>query len=111
MRPIPKPLLKRILADPRNKSCAIPGCGSVQVELDHVWKYAGKQINEHWAIIALCYDHHRGGSLNRPLTQWLSLGRATEADLMRYPKTDWKRLQSHLTALYGMGGSQRQPNR
>jgi hypothetical protein len=60
MRPIPKKLLNQLLADPRNQHCT--KCKRHGTELHHVWKYAGKQINEAWAIVGLCTKCHRGSN-------------------------------------------------
>lgn len=70
------------------------------IEWEHVWIYAGRQINEPWAIIGICYGVHRGGELNKEKNQFLSLMRATPTDLEKYPRTDWKRRFSYLVDKY-----------
>lgn len=58
---IPKPLLKRLLADKRNETCI--ACGKYGTELNHVWTNMGsKQINEVWAILGVCDKCHRGNN-------------------------------------------------
>jgi len=99
MRPIPPKLRRELADDPFMKSCCI--CGDQKVEFDHVFVYSGSQINERWAIVPLCYLHHRGGKLDRPRTQYISLQRATDEDLAKYPKRDWRQLKKYLDAQYG----------
>lgn len=60
-----------------------------RITWEHAWIYAGRQINEKWAIIPLCVFHHLGLGLNKKMNQALSLERATEEDLSKYPKKDW----------------------
>jgi len=95
---IPKPLLEEILADPYYEECARRFEGNCQgrVTFEHAWIYAGKQIQEKWAIIPICEYHHDvgqfqdRGQLDKHENQRLSLIRATAEDLKKYPKKDWK---------------------
>lgn len=105
MRPIPPKLRKELSEDPFMAQCII--CGDRKVEWDHVWVYARRQINERWSIVPLCYTHHRGGKLNREYTQYISLQRATDQELSKYPKVNWKQLKQYLEAKYGSSGSTR----
>ena len=99
MRPIPKPLLKEMLDDPWYLRCCYPLC-SGPAELHHVFTYAGRQINEKWAIIPLCYQHHRGGDLDQDYCKYTSLLRATEDDLKKYPRINWKQLRIKLNSIF-----------
>lgn len=64
--------------------------------MEHAWIYAGRQINEKWAIIRLCeYAHSVGpyamnGILNKRINQWISLQHATDEDLKKYPRMKWE---------------------
>ena len=66
-----------------------------RITWEHAWTYAGKQIQEKWAIIPLCEYHHDvcqyqdRGALDKQENQRLSLLRATPEDLKKYPKKDW----------------------
>jgi hypothetical protein len=60
MRPIPHKLRRELGLDPFMKICV--HCSNEPVEWNHVWTYAGKQINEIWSIIPLCQHCHRGNS-------------------------------------------------
>ena len=82
-----------------NKKCALQGAGyglcSGKIQWHHVWIYAGRQINEPWAIVGACESHHeevgRGGIVLEAF-QKVSLSRATDEDLRKYPKKDWKQI-------------------
>ncbi len=67
-------------------------------EWHHVWKYAGKQINELWAILAGCSRHHAMAS--NPAIQeafeTASLMLATKEDLAAYPRKDWMQIKKSL---------------
>jgi hypothetical protein len=79
--------------DPYYAKCARAkdgGC-SGRITWEHVWIYAGRQINEIWAIIPLCWFHHLGDGFNKKINEMLSLDRATAADLAKYPKKKWPR--------------------
>lgn len=105
MRPILPALKKQIAADPWMKFCCL--CGTSNPEWEHCWIYAGRQINEWWAIIPLCYDHHRGrmsGHETKERGKYISLKRAMEKgeDLNQfYPRVDWGQQFIYLTSKYG----------
>ena len=91
MRPIPLKLRKQLENDPYYKSCARKDrdCEG-RITWEHVWIYAGKQINEKFAIIPLCMYHHLGNGLNKQRNQQISLSRATEEELQKYPRMKWQ---------------------
>ncbi len=66
-----------------------------RITWEHVWIYAGKQVNEIWAIIPLCEYHHSvnwhqdGHGLNKKINEAISLARATVEDLKKYPTKTW----------------------
>jgi len=103
MRKIPAALKKKIASNPTMKSCAYktyPERGSAhcsgRITWEHAFIYAGRQINEEWAIIPLCWFHHLGAGLNKRFNEYLALRRATEEDLKKYPNRDWKQLKDDL---------------
>jgi hypothetical protein len=63
-------------------------------EWEHAFIYAGKQINEKWAIIPLCVYHHLGEGLVKNENQRIALERATPEDLAKYPNFDWEKRRS-----------------
>lgn len=98
MRKIPEKLREEMANDPYYKKCARQyehNCHG-RITWEHAWTYAGKQIQEKWAIIPLCEYHHDvcsyqdKGALDKQENQRLSLLRATKEDLKKYPKKDWE---------------------
>lgn len=75
--------------------------------MEHVFTYAGRQINDKWAIIRLCELTHSVGKfaldgiLDKNINQWIALGHATDADLKKYPRINWKILTQFLRSRYG----------
>lgn len=65
------------------------GMCSGRLTKEHAWIYAGRQIQEIWAVIDLCWYHHLGEGLDKQENQRISLRKATEEDLSKYPKKDW----------------------
>jgi len=90
MRPIPPAMRQEIESDPFMKKCSRRSseCDG-RITWEHCWIYAGRQINEPWAIIPLCVYHHLGKGLDKHENQRISLRRATDEDLAKYPKKDW----------------------
>lgn len=91
MRPIPKKLKDEMDSDPYYHQCSRSSegaCGG-RITWEHAFVYAGKQINERWAIIPLCVFHHLGEGLNKELNQYLALCRATISELAKYSRTNW----------------------
>lgn len=110
MRPTPKKTYEEILKER-------PACERKVIFNDHVCQgrstmehafiYAGRQIIDKWAIIRLCaYAHgvdefQDRGILDKGKNQLIALSHATDKDLAKYPKADWKTLQSNLQKKYG----------
>ena len=71
-----------------------------RVEWEHAFIYAGKQINEWWAIIGVCWHHHRGPGLDKDYNKFRALERMSEKDLdeaqKKYPNVDWRKLKDKL---------------
>lgn len=90
MRPIPKKLKSELANEPYYKKCARASeqCQG-RITWEHALIYAGKQVNERWAIIPLCVYHHLGVGLNKRENIKIALSRATKEDLSKYPKQSW----------------------
>lgn len=90
MRPIPPKLKKIMSADTYyNKCCRQDKDCKGRITWEHSFIYAGRQINEVWAIIPLCVYHHLGEGLNKRLNEQIAVSRATEEDLAKYPRKNW----------------------
>lgn len=102
MRPIPKALLRKILADPWYEFCCYPDCGK-QAELEHAILESGRQLNEFWAIIPCCPDHNRGVKMDKAFNRYVALSRASEDDLNKYPRSApfWRQDRAWLMKKYG----------
>lgn len=103
MRKIPKKLLDDMLSDPYYKRCARQNCEcNGRITLEHAFIYAGRQINEKWAIIPLCWYHHLGTGLVKDINQWIALSRATPEELAKYPRGGWEQKLKYLEGKYGI---------
>ena len=100
MRPIPLAMRNQMSADPFMAHCIYPGCGG-KPEWEHAWIYAGRQINEPWAIVPCCTYHHRGDGLDKDYNRYRSLIRADIDDLCsRMPKKNWRQELKYLKSKY-----------
>lgn len=110
MSKIPAKLLKEILADPYYKVCARKpdgGCAG-RITFEHAIIYAGRQLQEKWAIIPLCTFHHAvnehqdGGNLVKDKNVWIALNRATDSELEAISKVvPYKFMRQRLNKEYG----------
>jgi len=98
--PIPLKLREELSKDPFMQVCIMPGCGSKKVEWHHPFLYMGKRLNARWSIVPACYKHHRGGHLDMDYTRYVALQRATDEELAKYPRVDWRQMKSYLNAKY-----------
>ena len=91
---------EEIADDPFMKRCVWSG-DMINVSWEHCWIYAGRQINEKWAIIPLRLDLNVNMErLVKDWCQFVSLNRATEEDLKKYPRKDWKQIKKYLFKKY-----------
>lgn len=108
MRPIPRSLAQQMEADPYYKKCVRNSEGNCagRITWEHAFIYAGRQINEIWAIIPLCAFHHGVdfyqdcGDLKKDLNEYIALSRATPEDLAKYPRTNWAQKLRYLSEKY-----------
>lgn len=110
MRPIPEKLKKEMLAEKYYKQCSLKGhgeCGG-RITLEHAIIYAGRQLNERWAIIPLCERHHQvgiyqdAGTLEKDRNVWVALNRATDEELHAVSKVvNYYRMRDNLNNKYG----------
>ena len=101
MRPIPPEMRTEMQQDEFYTVCCVsgkPGTNEDPLEWHHVWTYAGKQINEKWAIVPLKKSKHdefdSNGSL-RCKVRSISLKRATDEDLRKYPRMNWDQAKKY----------------
>lgn len=101
MRPI-SPRVKKILTALQEMKVCIhndedcqdeTGRRPARAEWEHAFIYAGRQIDEWWAIIGVCWFHHRGPGLKKEYNRYRALLRMTKKDIeeaqRKYPRVDW----------------------
>ena len=89
--------------DPFMKQCIYDNC-PMPPEWEHAFIYSGRQVNEKWAIVPVCTFHHRREGLDKDYNRYRALERATDEDLAKYPRVDWKQLKKHLRQAYDHKG-------
>jgi len=87
---IPKPLLKEILEDKFYKKCCLTGKIYGKIDLHHNLIFAGKQVQEKFAILPLhnsIHQYHNGltSEVKEKLNR-IMVSRMTEAQLDYYSK-------------------------
>lgn len=92
------PRVQRIIeVDSYYKICARSDEDNCQgrITMEHAIIYAGRQVDEAWAILPICAFHHGvdqfqdAGGMNKDKHEWLALSRANAEDRLKYPKIDW----------------------
>jgi len=110
MRPIPKKIRDEIDADPYYKVCARSDEGDCQgrITIEHAIIYAGRQLNELWALLPICAYHHEvdqfqdGGGMDKDRHISIALNRATDSQLKAISKAiDYIRERDRLNNIYG----------
>ena len=106
MIPIPKRMREDIADDPFMQSCIYNrpdapnhDC-SGRIEWEHAIIWAGKRVNEKWAIVPCCTSHNRGSGMVKDFNRYIALSRATEEDFDKYPKNDWRQVLKYLRGKY-----------
>ena len=94
---IPRRIRLELSVDPQRYTCALknfPGhvCEG-RITREHATYYAGKKIQERWAIIFLCANGHgvdlhqdAPGQLPKEVRQWVALNQATISELEKYDR-------------------------
>lgn len=95
--------MKRICMRSDERNC------SGRLTKEHAMIYAGKQVQEEWAILDICEYHHGvnnfqdRGNLNKEKHVWIALNRATDERLIEMSKSEDKiALRGRLNAIYGV---------
>lgn len=113
MRKISKNVLAVLTKDPLMKKCMRKlvlndhECRG-RITFEHALLYAGRQVDEVFAIISLCAWAHSvdqfqdGGGLDKRINEWIAVNRMKKSDERRYPKRDWQLMRSRLNGLYGL---------
>lgn len=81
-----------------------------RITREHALIYAGRQIDEAWAIVLLCAKAHNVdqfqdcGILDKRINEWIAVCRMTRRDEKRYPRVDWGQKRAYLCGLFGSVG-------
>ena len=103
MRPIPAKLRRELSENSFMERCV--WTGDRDVTWEHCWTYAGKQINERWAIVPLkakLNTSHPPKEV-KDYCRWISLMMATPSELAKYPKKNWEQEKRYLDNLFLYG--------
>ncbi len=104
MRPIPIALRAELEPLPRMKICHL--CGSrTEIEWNHALIYSGRQVNELYAIVALCKHHHRGNNGTifpdaKHVCEIFAIENGLEHLKLNYPRFPWEQHLKYLKSIY-----------
>ena len=87
---IPKKTKEELAAKPQ--ICARLGedC-SGPLTWEHALLFAGRKVQDKFAIVFLCWYHHLGAGLDKRWNIRKALTQATPEDLKKYPKNTWSK--------------------
>lgn len=117
MSKIPPSLRKQLATDPFYQQCARRGyhgheCAG-RITWEHAMTYAGKQIQERWAIIPLCAKAHNvddwqdRGDMNKDINKWIALNRATPNEILAISRGEDYFMKKHwLNVRFGVWGGE-----
>lgn len=109
MRAISHKVKADLQADPRMSICALldKNCDG-KITWEHAIIFAGRQLDEAWAILGICEWHHSvnkhqdGGGLVKDRNVWVALNRATDSELLAISKAiDYIAMRKYLNNKYG----------
>lgn len=104
MRQIPKQLKEEMANDKYYEKCCLSHLGGCigRIEWHHSIIYAGKQLNEKFAILPACKYHHTNVSTFNDNFLHIALQRATDDELRAISKAiPYLKLKETLNIIYG----------
>ena len=91
-RPLTAEARKAIITDPFYKKCcrASDECDG-RITIEHAIEYAGRRVDDVWALIPLCEYHHglKGEGMNKRENIRIAMSRATVTDRVKYSRLRW----------------------
>lgn len=75
------------------------------IEWEHAIIYAGRKVQERFAIVPLCFWAHRGEGAQKNINVWIALNRASSDELLALSHKggrDYFRLRAALNKKYGV---------
>lgn len=110
MNNLPKWIKDHIKVNAEYQRCSLLGyhpCGG-RTTVEHVFTYAGRQIQEVWNCIPLCARGHGvdewqdSGDLKKEMNKWVALNRATDIELREISDAvNYIQLRVYLNDKYG----------
>lgn len=110
MNNIPTKLKKEMLADPEYARCSLLGyhtCGG-RITLEHALIFAGRQIQQRFAIIPVCAAgqevdlYQDAGTMDKKRNHWVALNRANDEEIHSISKAfNYFRERERLNGIYG----------
>jgi len=102
MRRIPASIRKQIDADPFYKTCIRihEGDCAGRITIEHSLLIAGRQCDELFSLLPICWHHHLETN-NKRYNEWVALNRATDAELDKFKKANWRQKRNYLNSIYG----------
>lgn len=102
MSPIPPKLRDEMSADPFYKKCCITGKTNEKIDFHHNMIYAGRQLQQKFAILPLAQIIHERIIAYKDKCDWIMLNRATPEELKKYSRAiDYNYRLKQLNAKYG----------
>ena len=105
MRPIPLEMREALAEERFMKKCCLYEVGyecEGRVEWHHNLIFAGRQVNEKWAILPLCHWHHNRINQYKKKCDWVMLNRVTDEELKPFCKAiDYIGMRAKLNTEYG----------
>jgi hypothetical protein len=100
MRKIPDEMREEMANDPYYKKCCITGRSDEKIDWHHNLIFAGRQVNEKWAILPLATSIHAKIHEYKDQCDKIMVSRATEDELRPYCKViDYIKLKRSLVPL------------
>lgn len=78
-----------------------------RITREHALVYAGKKIDESWAIVLLCAKAHNVdlfqdiGILDKRINEWIAINRMTVEIERKYRRFNWSQKKAYLNSLFG----------
>lgn len=78
-----------------------------RITREHALMYAGRKIDEPWAIVLLCAKAHNVdlfqdiGIMDKRINEWIAVNRMTPEIERQYSRVTWMQKRAYLNSLFG----------
>lgn len=108
-KPLTPETREKINSDPFYRLCARRDEGDCQgrTTMEHAVYYAGKRLDEWWALVPICAYHtcvdqfQDSGKMDKNKHLWIALNRASDKELNKYPRANFIEKRNLLNKKYG----------